>query len=392
MRFGLPKMGPKRRNVCEFTNCKDEVTDSSDFDQQRRLIMIDLLKKSLKALRSLSLRSKTNASLAIAFIFLAVIGFISVRNTHILVDNSNWVVHSHEVKVTIDEVVSGMKDLETAQRIFLITGDEKHLEPYNTTLRSIDNKLDHLQQLTLDNEAQQKRIISFRNLKAQKLEELAKATQLRREKGLRAVTVLVQSNLERHTFEKLWRVAFDMTAEEDRLLQIRNAQVADSTQFTLLVIYAGVSLALLGLLGSVYIINLEITARRKAEAESRFIATIVGNAADAIISKDFNGIILSWNPAAEKIFGYSPKEAIGKSISMLIPLDRQEEEDRIVEKLKRGDHIDNYETKRLCKDGSLIDVAVTLSPIKDSAAKTIVFKKLREISRTPKSSAPSEGW
>jgi PAS domain S-box-containing protein len=103
---------------------------------------------------------------------------------------------------------------------------------------------------------------------------------------------------------------------------------------------------------------------RTSELEARFSA-IVATADDAIVSKDLDGIVQSWNFAAERMFGYSPAEIVGKSITMLLPPERIGEEGRILERLRRGERIEHFETVRMRKDGQRIDVSVTISPIKD---------------------------
>jgi PAS domain S-box-containing protein len=115
------------------------------------------------------------------------------------------------------------------------------------------------------------------------------------------------------------------------------------------------------------------------ELESRFKA-IVDSSDDAIISKDLHGIIKSWNQAAERMFGYAAEEVVGKSITLLFPPDRLDEEPKILEQLRRGRRIDHFETVRVSKDGRLLDVSVTISPVKDSTGRIIgVSKVARDI-------------
>jgi diguanylate cyclase (GGDEF)-like protein/PAS domain S-box-containing protein len=109
----------------------------------------------------------------------------------------------------------------------------------------------------------------------------------------------------------------------------------------------------------------DLSARRQSEQVGRHYASIIETSEDAIVSKTMDGIIVSWNPAAERIFGYSESEAIGKSITMLFPPDRLGEEADLIERLARGERIARHDTVRARKDGSLVDVSVTLSPIVD---------------------------
>ena len=118
----------------------------------------------------------------------------------------------------------------------------------------------------------------------------------------------------------------------------------------------------------------------RAEGASIWLAAIVESSDDAIIGKDLNSVITSWNNGAERIFGYTANEIIGNSIICLIPPDRQHEEEQILNKIKRGQSVKHIETLRLTKDGRLIDVSVTASPIKDAIGKIIgVSKVARDI-------------
>jgi two-component system, chemotaxis family, CheB/CheR fusion protein len=125
----------------------------------------------------------------------------------------------------------------------------------------------------------------------------------------------------------------------------------------------------------------DITDRTRGEEASRRLAAIIESSDDAIISKDLNGIITSWNVAAERLFGYKAAEIIGQSILTLIPPDRQHEEPKILGRIRRGERIDHYETVRRRKDGTLLDISVTVSPLKDKSGKIIGASKIaRDIS------------
>jgi PAS domain S-box-containing protein len=120
----------------------------------------------------------------------------------------------------------------------------------------------------------------------------------------------------------------------------------------------------------------DITERKRAQQELLQTAAIVENSDDAIISKDLGGRILSWNPGAERLYGYTAAEVIGQSITMLIPEDRPDEEPRILEQIRRGDRVDHYETVRRRKDGTFIDVSLTVSPVKDTSGRIIGASKI----------------
>jgi PAS domain S-box-containing protein len=113
----------------------------------------------------------------------------------------------------------------------------------------------------------------------------------------------------------------------------------------------------------------------RLEAQAR-LAAIVESSDDAIVSKSLDGIILSWNKGAQRIFGYTADEVIGKSITILIPPDRQHEEPMILARLRSGQRIDHYETVRVTKDGRLIDLSVTISPMRNAAGELFAASKI----------------
>jgi len=120
----------------------------------------------------------------------------------------------------------------------------------------------------------------------------------------------------------------------------------------------------------------DVTERNRADLISRRLAAIVDNSDDAIIGKDLNSIITSWNQGAQRIFGYTADEMIGTSIMRLIPRERQGEEDEILARLRRGDRFDHFETIRVAKDGRELYVSLTISPIKDASGTVIGASKI----------------
>jgi PAS domain S-box-containing protein len=110
----------------------------------------------------------------------------------------------------------------------------------------------------------------------------------------------------------------------------------------------------------------DITAQKQAAEAVRLLASIVDSSDDAIVSKSLQGVVTSWNQAAQRIFGYTAAEAVGRHISFLIPEDRWEEEPQILARLQRGERVDHFETIRRRKDGQLRDISLTISPVRNS--------------------------
>jgi PAS domain S-box-containing protein len=120
----------------------------------------------------------------------------------------------------------------------------------------------------------------------------------------------------------------------------------------------------------------DITERKLGEEAALRLAAIISSSDDAIISKDLDGTITSWNGGAERIFGYLAEEIIGKPIMILIPPDRQKEEETILGRIGRGERVEHYQTTRQRKDGSLIDISLTISPVRNAQGKVIGASKI----------------
>ena len=141
------------------------------------------------------------------------------------------------------------------------------------------------------------------------------------------------------------------------------------------------------LIGAVNML-IDLTDRKRAEEVKQVLSSIVQFSDDAIISKTLEGIIESWNAGAERIFGYTAGEAIGRSVEILIPPDRLHEEQAILRRIRRGERIEHYETVRRRKDGSLIDISLTVSPIVATDGRIIGASKIaRDITERRRSEA-----
>jgi PAS domain S-box-containing protein len=120
----------------------------------------------------------------------------------------------------------------------------------------------------------------------------------------------------------------------------------------------------------------DLRGRKEAELAAQKLAALVESSDDAILSKDLDGIITSWNGGAERLFGYADHEVLGKPITILIPEDRQNEEPEILARIRRGERIEHYETMRKRKDGSLVDISLSVSPIVDSTGEIVGASKI----------------
>jgi len=138
----------------------------------------------------------------------------------------------------------------------------------------------------------------------------------------------------------------------------------------------------------------DIGERKQAERAAGLLTAIVGFADDAIVSKNLDGVITSWNKGAERLFGYTAEEAIGQNITLIIPRDRRHEEATIFQRLRRGERVQHFDTVRVRKDGTMLDISLTISPVKDSAGRIVgaskVARDITQQKQTERSKRESE--
>ena len=120
----------------------------------------------------------------------------------------------------------------------------------------------------------------------------------------------------------------------------------------------------------------DISERKQAERTTSLLAAIVDSSDDATVSKNLDGTITSWNRGAERLFGYSAEEAVGRHISLVVPINRRDEEATILQRLGRGERVDHFETVRVRKDGTTLDISLTISPVRDAAGRVVGASKV----------------
>ena len=130
----------------------------------------------------------------------------------------------------------------------------------------------------------------------------------------------------------------------------------------------------------------DLTERKRTDDAAQHLSAIVESSFDAIVSKDLDGVITSWNRSAERLFGYSSEEVVGQSVRMLIPADHQDEETNILARIRQGERVESFETIRQRKDRSLVPVSLTISPVRNAAGRIVGASKIaRDISATKES-------
>jgi len=466
---------------------------------------------------------KVRVGFGFALACLGVVGIVSYLSVVRLNENAARVEHTREVLGSLELLLAAATDSETAERGYVITGDESYLEPYREAAAVIDSQTRRLRELTADNRAQQQRLDSVAALVTERLAILRAGIELRKDQGFAAVQEEILTGKGQQLHDRIRRLIGQMEDAETSLLRQREQLTRRSSTIAQLVIIAGgllgcglvavalwaihrdfagrtraeralraardqlelrvrqrtaelaltnertraiVDTALDGIVtmdhegkitefnpaaerifgysrsevigrplaqviipsrlrerhdaglarylatgeapllgkrlelsglradGSEVAVELSIkrmpgdgppsfagfvrdlTEREQAAETNARLAAIIASSDDAIASKNLQGIITSWNLGAERLFGYSAQEALGKPMAMLIPPERSSEEPAILARIARGESTDHFETVRIGKDGRKIDASVTISPLRDSQGRIIGASKI----------------
>jgi len=347
------------------------------------------------------LRRGVAGGFVVAALMTILLGFLSWRSAQLAADDADWVTHTYAVMDAIGLTSKHLTETEIAVRTFALTGQDSSLTQYETAEATIQQDEAELRRLTADNPKEQRRmdVLEPQVLSALSLTDsiVAKRRQLK--------VAPVASEI--HQTERLMNAALaigqEMHAEEMQLLSRRIQRARTGRRFTGFVIVVGIfvgagllALARLAINREIDVsaqgreemrvlnasleqrveertmaLQSEIAERKRTEEAREQLAAIVDSSEDAIISKDLNGTINAWNGGAEKLFGYSAAEAVGKPMLMLIPPERRDEESNILGRIRRGQSVHHFETVRVRKDATEIEISATISPIKNSSG-TIV--------------------
>ena len=273
-----------------------------------------------------SLTRQITAGIGMALALLIFNAATSYRNTLKLMENEGWVSHTHRVLTELEAALSTLKDAETGQRGYLLTGEERYLEPYHSAIARINKQVDGLQQLTADNNRQQQRIRDVKSAIDSKLAELQETINLRREQNLEAALRVVKSGRGKQIMGGIRQQVAAMTAEETDLLQQRARESQASANLTILTFSIAAFIDFLLLLLVYYLVKRDRTWRDNAEikqnqlleqlehdrhslelTEERFRRAILDAPLPIILHAE-NGEILQINSAWTELSGYEYSE------------------------------------------------------------------------------------
>jgi methyl-accepting chemotaxis protein len=212
------------------------------------------------------------AGYGVALVVVGVVGIVDYRSIVELLDTADWVAHTHKVIATLVDTLSALKDAESGQRGFLLTGEERYLEPYTSGSKVVDRNIQDLRELTSDNRNQQSRIVTLQSLATAKLAELAETIALRRQRGERAAVEVVLTDRGKTAMDDIRRVLAEMGEEEQELLSQRDLRAKATARFaTTSLLFGGLLILVLVSVAGI-LIRLSIT--RPLAAFMKFVGRV----------------------------------------------------------------------------------------------------------------------
>jgi PAS domain S-box-containing protein len=313
----------------------------------------------------------TTIGLSLIIVLLVVNTIVSEWNTSRLLRNEHRVVDTQITLTTLEEVLARVTEAETAERGYLITDEPAYLAPYESAIARTWDTLDQLARFTAADSEQSGRVNTLRERVGDRFDELRRAIAARQSGGFDAARQSVSTNRGRQLMNDMRHLVGLMQAQEHQALEVRADESRESARVTtvtdLIGAVCGIGLVVLAF----YLIRRDLLHRQRAEDATLRLAAIVQSSQDAIVSKSLDGIIVSWNSAAQKLYGYTAAEAIGQPITMLCPSERVDEVWKHLDVVRRDGHLECFETTRVRKDGRRIDVSLSISPIKDAAGNVV---------------------
>jgi PAS domain S-box-containing protein len=273
---------------------------------------------------SQTIEDKIKIGIGIVVVVLLVNGWLSYRAARTLLNNEQEVTHSYQVLENLETVLSTLKDAETGERGYIITGEVQYLEPYQSAIGQIDSHLQKLKQLTADDPRQQARLPVLQRKIAARLDTLKDGIALRSAGDAEGARQLVASGLGKQMMDDLRQFMDTMENEENQLLSQRMEESRTSRRDALLTFVVANIVALSFLVVTGVVIMRSVLDRQRTEnriyEQRQLLEVTLSSIADAVISCDNNGRITFLNPIAERVTGWNQDEARGQSLTKVFQI------------------------------------------------------------------------
>ncbi|MEH2456843.1 GAF domain-containing protein [Nostoc sp.] len=312
---------------------------------------------------------KIVAGFGLASVILVVIGVVSYENIRVSTNNRSIVKNSYKKIKSLDEVLCQIKDAETGQSSYILSGEKIYLKPYQSALANVNQEIVKLKSLTADQPNQQKQIATLESLITAKLSELKQTIDLRENKGLDAALQVLVRNDQQNLMDDIRKVINEIENEEREWLQ-QQSHAANGDRKTILTLAIAISLSFIVLSVVYYFIYREVIERKKTEEalnqERNFISVVLDTVGALVIVFDSQGQIVRFNQACEQITGYSFDEVRGRYCWNLLLIPEEVESFKAVfEQLRSGQVLNEYNNYWVMKDGSRRLIAWSNTFLKD---------------------------
>ncbi|MBG1262061.1 GAF domain-containing protein [Nostoc commune] len=312
---------------------------------------------------------KIVAGFGLASVILVVIGIVSYENIRVSTNSRSIVKNTYKKIKSLDEVLSQIKDAETGQSSYILSGEKIYLKPYQSAVANVNQEIANLKSLTADKPNQQKQIATLESLITAKFTELKQTIDLRENKGLDAALQVLVRNDKENLMDDIRKVINEMENQEREWLH-QQSHAANSDRKTILTLAIAICLSFIVLAVVYYFIYREVIERKKIEEtlnqEHNFISAVLDTVGALVIVFDSQGQIVRFNQACEQITGYSFDEVRGRYFWNLFLIPEEVEPIKaLFEQLRFGQVLNEYKNYWVMKDGSRRLIAWSNTFLKD---------------------------
>ncbi len=301
-------------------------------------------------------------------IFVGIAAYFSLT---VAAENVRKVERAHGTAEVMDHLLSLVQDAEIGQRSYVLTGRVEDRQFFDNATLGLKQSLDTLAVMMRDDPEGSTQLKALREAIGAKVAYLRGTVESRGAAGLDATLPAVKSDKGKRLMLEVRGQIDALRREQGTVLDQLKERSARDARSALIVSAAGVSLTLAMLGFAFRLIVGELGARRRAEADLSRLAAIVASSDDAVVGMTLDGTVTSWNAAAERLLGHLAREAMGRHIDRFLPIDGQDRAVGLLERIGRGEVIDQLESVGLRKDGSSVDVELRISPIRDEAGMAV---------------------